>query len=82
VGLGSRTKGRLEDTTVRRCVIAAGNRSRVTSGLTQGGRQQVRLVGLKDCLCQILLWRSNRPPKWNVLGKRDSWAKRKLWKRI
>jgi hypothetical protein len=69
------SEGRLED-------AAAGSRSRAAFGLTRSGRQRVGLVGPEGCLGRILLWRSNRLPKWNGLRKRDSWAARKLWRRI
>jgi hypothetical protein len=52
--------------------VATNSWSRVASGLTQGGRQPVKSAGLKGCLGQILLWRLNRLPKWNGLGKKDS----------
>jgi hypothetical protein len=54
----------------------------MTSGLTRGGRQLVGPVGPKDYLDWILLWRSNSLPKWNGLENRDSWAERKLYRRI
>jgi hypothetical protein len=56
--------------------------SRAAYGLTRGGRQEVGPVEPKACLGWILLWRSNMLPKWNGLGKRDSWAERKSWRRI
>jgi hypothetical protein len=55
--------------------VAHGSRSRAACGLTLGGRQ---VVGPKGCLGRIPLWRSNMLSKWNGLGKRDSWAERKL----
>jgi hypothetical protein len=52
VALGSRTEGRSEDATVQRCAAAGNNRSWTTSGLTQGGRQSVGLVG-SDTIVKI-----------------------------
>jgi hypothetical protein len=39
-------------------------------------------VGSKGCLGHILLWISNRLPKWTGLGKTDAWTERKLWRQI
>jgi hypothetical protein len=59
-----------------------GGRSLAASRLNRDGRQLVRPVRPKGYLGRILLWRSNRLLKWNGLGKRDSCAERKLWRRI
>jgi hypothetical protein len=67
---------------VWRRVATADSWSRVASGLTRGGREPIGPVGLKDCLCRILLWRSNGLSKWNGPRKRDCWTERKLWRRI
>jgi hypothetical protein len=52
-------------------VAATDSQSQIAFGLTQGGRQSVGLVGPIGCLGQILLWRLNRLPKKNGMGKRD-----------
>jgi hypothetical protein len=54
---------------------AADSRSGAASGWTRGEGQP---IGPKGRLGWILLWRSNKLPKWNGLGKRDSWAEKKI----
>jgi hypothetical protein len=78
VVLVSHTEGWLEDVAAWQCAVVADNRSRMTPWLTRGGRQSFGPVGPKVCLGRILLWRSNRLPKWNGLGKSDFFG----WKKI
>jgi hypothetical protein len=54
----------------------------VAAELTRCGTQPVEPVGPKGCLHWIILWRSNRLPKWSGMGMKDSYVERKLWRRI
>jgi hypothetical protein len=57
-----------------------GSRSQSSPGLTRCERQSLRPVGPTCYLGR--LFGSNKLRKWNELGKIDSWAEIKLWRRI